>query len=338
LNFMRPTKWTPAEVASELRSVGLGKYTKDFIESNISGQDLYSITDSDLRNIGMTITARSAFQQFVKSLPPPRTRNPAPNKLRKCLKPRTEFSATPQRQEVRQTAQGTRPSFRTTDTRASATTTRRVTAYNTNARGKKAFTFAPEKDDFDIRELEFTPPPRVNKIPKRINQLRGKGPKIPEEGSTDNRVPCRFCGRKFVADRVDVHERICGRVKKRPTFNSSKQRVAGTEMEAFVRMQRRMGTGVSSSRTQQKMINGKPKYRVEHENLIAALRAARAASLYEKGKIKKMPKMPKMQELPDDRVQCPYCKRRFGHEQAERHIPSCKSQYLIKQRQSRGRK
>lgn len=41
----------------------------------------------------------------------------------------------------------------------------------------------------------------------------------------DGLVPCRFCGRKFKADRLERHEAICGRqCKVRPVFNSRKQR------------------------------------------------------------------------------------------------------------------
>lgn len=334
---MRPSKWTPAEVACELRNIGLGKYARDFMESNISGPDLFSVTETELRNIGMTVTARSTFQQFIKSLPPSRVKNPAPNRLHKCLKVRPDFDLPTANTELAHTSQQTKPSFRTTDTRISGP--RNTTKYNRNVIGKKACTFAQEEDDFDIHELDFTPPPRVNKIPKRINQLKGKGPKIPEEGSTDNRVACRFCGRKFASDRIDVHERICGHTKKRTVFNSAKQRISRAELELLMRMQKKNAAAkAAASKTQKKTINGKPKYKIEHENLVAALRAARGASLYEKGKIKKMPSVPQMQELPDERVQCPYCKRRFGHEQAERHIPSCKNQYLIKPRQPRIRK
>ena len=47
------------------------------------------------------------------------------------------------------------------------------------------------------------------------------------------------------------------------------------------------------------------------------------------------PPMPQMQEMPDDRVQCPYCKRRFGEEVARRHIPNCSARYAPPKRGGR---
>ena len=341
---MRPNKWTPSDVASELRNIGLGKYARDFEESKISGLDLYTVSDADLRNIGMTITARSTFQNFVKSLPVVHNKPTAPHKLKKAEAPVRQ-----QRPPTAKTnSQTTKTTFKTTDTRvrtpATSTTsaatpssrgvsgttstrstaTRTSTRNTTSTRSSKVRTFAPPADDFDIHELDFTPPPRVNKIPKRMNAVGKKSNfNVPESGAVDDRVACRFCGRKFASDRIDTHERICGKQKKRPKFNSMKQRIADTDAAMFARSNRKS----APARTPPKMINGKPKYRVEHENLVAALRAARGMAAYESGKRKSPPPMPKMQEMPDDRVQCPYCKRRFGEEVARRHIPNCSARY-----------
>ncbi|EAX89497.1 Zinc finger, C2H2 type family protein [Trichomonas vaginalis G3] len=324
---MKPSLWTPAEVACEVRQNGFDKFSRDFMQSGITGKDLYFVTDADLKKIGMTITQRSKFMTWVKSLPPYRVKsNPGGNKLHKCLEPRPDFDLPKTPASPKQSSQRTTTTFRTTDTRSSGTrasASRRVTPYNTNVSSysSKVHTFAPPSDDFDIHELDFTPPPRVTTIPKPIRAMRGKGPKlnISEDGSTSDRQPCHYCGRKFAPDRLPVHERICAKTRKRRPFNASMHRVSGTEMRYVPRSSR-----AESKSNSRKYINGKPKYKIEHENLVAALRAARGMAAYESGKIKAMPKMPKMQDVPDGRVKCPVCGRKFGPEQAERHIPFCK--------------
>jgi hypothetical protein len=73
---------------------------------------------------------------------------------------------------------------------------------------------------------------------------------------------------------------------------------------------------------------GPPKYKVEHQKLVEALRAARKIQTYEKlkeeGKAKgPPPPLPKYEMANDDRVGCPYCGRKFAQETADRHIPVC---------------
>ena len=344
---MRPSRWSPSDVANELRNIGLGKYARDFQESNISGPDLYTVTDADLRTIGMTITARSTFQNFVKSLPVLHNKPAAPHKLKKAAAaPKTEkplaakASSTSTRTAVRAAEPKPRaappPTYQSPARAAgssgvsSSRSTSKPAATRTTA--AKSRSIARQNDDFDIHELDFQPPPRVNKVPRRAGAVGKRSVfNVPEDGGVDDRVECRYCGRKFASDRIGKHESICGKQKKRPKYNSTKHRVGGTDAAMFARNTKKS----APARTPPKMINGKPKYRVEHENLVAALRAARGMAAYEAGLRKSPPPMPQMQEMPDDRVQCPYCKRRFGEEVARRHIPNCSARYAPPKRGGR---
>jgi hypothetical protein len=148
------------------------------------------------------------------------------------------------------------------------------------------------------------------------------GPAPPEfdEGNLDL-VKCRFCPKRFAPDRVAIHESSCPQInRKRRTFDAKKQRLRGTEAAGF---QRSANQKQPVKHTD--MIGGKPKYKVEHENLVAALRAARRMAAYEDaravGKAKgPPPPMPVLQEVPDDRIQCRICGMKFGPEQYERHV------------------
>jgi hypothetical protein len=48
---------------------------------------------------------------------------------------------------------------------------------------------------------------------------------------------CKVCGRQFASDRVDTHQEICSRTKKktRKVFDPVKHRVRGTEAEAYLK-------------------------------------------------------------------------------------------------------
>lgn len=175
-------------------------------------------------------------------------------------------------------------------------------------------------DDFDIRDLMFAPPPQVKKLPKRILPPGSKGRRktkfdVPEDGDCDNRGQCHYCGRKFAMDRLSVHESICCRCSKpRRSFNSQK-----------VVYDPRLS--IESSKATKRRTGEKPQYVIEHEELIHALRAARLA---EQGAESGMKKLIAPKSSPNDRrgmndgrLQCPYCGRKFGKEQAERHIRFC---------------
>lgn len=138
----------------------------------------------------------------------------------------------------------------------------------------------------------------------------------------DDLEECHHCGRRFAADRLAVHETICSKTgkKKRKTYDATKHRVQGTELEAFVPK----GNNKTASKTSKQVKPaGKKDWRRTHEEFIAAIRAAKTAQAHiaKGGKLSDLPPPPPSSN--PDYVQCPHCGRRFNEAAAERHIPKC---------------
>ncbi|NXJ74557.1 ZC21C protein, partial [Trogon melanurus] len=130
---------------------------------------------------------------------------------------------------------------------------------------------------------------------------------------------CRFCGRKFLCTRLEKHMSICGKSQgsRRKVFDSSKARARGTELEQYQQWE-------SSERPQNKPPR-RNNWREKHEVFIQTLRQARHVQqiLSKGGKVSDLPPLPPIEN--PDYVACPYCRRRFAPQAAERHIPKCKT-------------
>ncbi|XP_050754120.1 zinc finger C2HC domain-containing protein 1C [Gymnogyps californianus] len=130
---------------------------------------------------------------------------------------------------------------------------------------------------------------------------------------------CSFCGRKFLCTRLETHTSICGKSQssKRKVFDSSKARARGTELEQYQQWK-------SSERPQHKPPR-RNNWRQKHEFFIQTLRQARQVQqvLSKGGKVSDLPPLPPIEN--PDYVACPYCRRRFAPQAAERHIPKCKT-------------
>ncbi|XP_050295212.1 pecanex-like protein 1 [Anthonomus grandis grandis] len=150
-------------------------------------------------------------------------------------------------------------------------------------------------------------------------QLTPKSPVV-----RDDLAECRFCGRRFASDRLGVHEDICGKTgkKKRKTYDATKHRVLGTELESYVLKPGSKKAG-TSSKASAKLSAPKSTWRKTHEEFIAAIRAAKQAQAYvaKGGKLTDLPPPPPSTN--PDYVQCPHCGRRFNESAAQRHIPKC---------------
>lgn len=84
---------------------------------------------------------------------------------------------------------------------------------------------------------------------------------------------CGNCGRYFNEDRVQKHESICTKQKKRKVFDATKHRVQGTEAEVYVKKalkstpKKQVAAEVSPEK--------KSNWRKKHEEFIAAIRSAK---------------------------------------------------------------
>ncbi|NXT31130.1 ZC21C protein, partial [Pelecanoides urinatrix] len=130
---------------------------------------------------------------------------------------------------------------------------------------------------------------------------------------------CSFCGRKFLCTRLEKHTSICSKSQgsKRKVFDSSRARARGTELEQYQQWK-------SSERPQNKPPR-KNNWRQKHEVFIQTLRQARQVQqvLSKGGKVSDLPLLPPIEN--PDYIACPYCRRRFAPQAAERHIPKCKT-------------
>lgn len=163
---------------------------------------------------------------------------------------------------------------------------------------------------------------------------RSSAPPPPsEDDPNDNRVECLICHRKFAEDRIDRHMQACktSNSRKKKVFDSAKMRNADNDAMQY--------QGRSETPPKVKKSN----YKEQHEQLVANLKAARAATEYEKAKaegkaVGPPPKMPEYKLPDDDRVECPYCGRKFGSNAAQRHIPFCEKSHAGKKLNDKGGK
>lgn len=129
-------------------------------------------------------------------------------------------------------------------------------------------------------------------------------------------VACSYCKRTFTANVLERHLVVCSTKasahRRRAPFDSSKQRLEGTEMKNF-QPSRRLGKQVSVPQNH---------WRQRHDELMSSLRNARQTKrAIDRGEA--LPPPPPASVNPDY-VQCVYCGRRFNQTAADRHIPFCK--------------
>jgi hypothetical protein len=84
-----PERWTSAEVAANLWQIGLGRYANTFVENDINGKNLFSVSVHLLQQWGVSAAHRQTFVDWVGSLPRPR-HQPKPSEAAVTLHPRPE--------------------------------------------------------------------------------------------------------------------------------------------------------------------------------------------------------------------------------------------------------
>jgi len=186
------------------------------------------------------------------------------------------------------------------------------------------------------------PPPRssgVDDFPIRPKGISA-GSFVPpdEDGDDFDRIQCRDCERKFAPEAFEKHSRICQKVfvNKRKVFNSTAMRVGGTDAAKYVGKGGTTKPGASQGMragADSRPIAGvkQSKWKMQHEQLLAGIRSAKGYNAaIAQGKDPRSIPMPNVPSVPDDRVPCPYCGRKFGDTAAERHIAHCKEQQARK--------
>lgn len=128
-------------------------------------------------------------------------------------------------------------------------------------------------------------------------------------------VACSYCKRTFTANVLERHLVVCSTKasshRRRVPFDSSRQRLEGTEMKNYQPSRRLKQASVPPNH-----------WRQRHDELMSAMRNARLTKrAIDRGEALPPPPPP---SLNPDYVQCVYCGRRFNQTAADRHIPLCK--------------
>lgn len=140
-------------------------------------------------------------------------------------------------------------------------------------------------------------------------------------------IPCRHCGRSFNPEAHSKHVKICQQVfqKKRKEYKMIDHRLPDEPEMAQIKrdLERNSKKGKGKGNGKDALVN-KNAWRQKSEQFRNAMKDARVVSKCQKdGKPLPPPKHTAPQF--DDRIPCPHCGRKFGAEQAARHIPICKN-------------
>ncbi|KAJ9594619.1 hypothetical protein L9F63_027399, partial [Diploptera punctata] len=136
----------------------------------------------------------------------------------------------------------------------------------------------------------------------------------PEDEVPSILLPCTICNRTFKPETLEKHGKICEKnaTKKRKTFDSSKQRIQGTELAEFLPVI-----------PKKEKIVKKPQslWKQKHLEFVRAIRQARGVEVPGKRSLSAVE-----QSRPPNHEQCPHCERNFGPKAFDRHIEWCKEQ------------
>ncbi|CAH2092983.1 unnamed protein product [Euphydryas editha] len=161
---------------------------------------------------------------------------------------------------------------------------------------------SPASSGESFRPIQRTPPPsRIGPPPSPPVPTNPVAPVAPEPSGPLPLSPCPVCGRTFVPQSLAKHVKICEKmtVKKRKTFDSSRQRREGTDLEQY--LPKNFGLPENSPFLEKSPPNtakAAPKPKV-HSVRSAIMKPAA------------------------DLQKCPHCNRAFGMRAFERHVEWC---------------
>jgi DNA-directed RNA polymerase subunit RPC12/RpoP len=147
-------------------------------------------------------------------------------------------------------------------------------------------------------------------------------------GGDVDRMPCKVCGRKFVAASLARHMKVCEKVfvkKRKPMQVQRLSEEAQAELKELKRQNARNPRAKAASLLPPKDENAVPKWKIERAQLREALKAGREYTRAVAMGIDPPP-MAAASAQADDRVLCPHCGRKFADMAAQRHIPKCATQ------------
>lgn len=136
-------------------------------------------------------------------------------------------------------------------------------------------------------------------------------------------IPCKLCGRTFNEEAHAKHVKICKQVfqKKRKVYSMLDHRLPDEPEIAQIKQELKREAKKKSSAKDEPLVKNNA-WRRKSDQFRNAMKDARRVSQCQKDGKPLPPPQPTAPEL-DDRVPCPHCGRKFGHEQAARHIPIC---------------
>ncbi|KAJ3200707.1 Zinc finger C2HC domain-containing protein 1C, partial [Clydaea vesicula] len=189
--------------------------------------------------------------------------------------------------------------------------------FNKGNKAKVNINFEDEALPVNKNKSKFQPQLEEEEIPIKKNNKSNfdqeeKQEDVDEEFKRFSEValklPCQICNRTFAAqDRLDKHIIACekSRAKQRKAFDSTKNRVQGTELEAYV---------VGNKKKKDEVVVKKSNWRAKREGFLKQIRSVKGSEAGGTVEVEQNP----------DYVVCEYCERKFNETAAERHIPICK--------------
>eukprot|EP00483_Globobulimina_turgida_P007807 UN07822 len=168
-------------------------------------------------------------------------------------------------------------------------------------------------------EEEIAPPPPSSAADLLAKLESEEGAFV--DSDSVQRIACRQCGRKFSQSALQRHIKICKKVfgQKRKQFN-----IQRTDDEALKAAQNSNSDQIEAE-LKRKKIAAKLRWKSQSSMLREAIRNSKTIEeALKSGKsLADIPNIPS--SVPDCRVQCPHCGRKFAEETAKRHIPKCQN-------------